>query len=171
MTVSDAQGRYTLRDVAPWRQEGPRTSLCIRAAGFETGIGSRVTGQPGERFRTTITLFERARTVEGTVRDAQGRPVAGATVAFAPLSRHPAGSVSPDGFTVEAAPALAARTDASGIFRCQRVPLESGSLLVRADGFLPCRVPLGDESKTGGLAHKFSSFHTSSKRVAGCELV
>ncbi|MEK6261845.1 MAG: M56 family metallopeptidase [Planctomycetota bacterium] len=81
-TVTDANGRYTFTDLEPPRPEGHLDRLNYGVLGFSD---DRPIGVPFRSFRekeivVTIHMAREKATLAGKVIDAQGRPVAGATV-------------------------------------------------------------------------------------------
>lgn len=72
---TDAQGRYAIRGA------GGNLEIQALARGFAPSLAHRVAGSPGARVTLDLTLTGVGRRVAGRVVDAEGRPVAHATIA------------------------------------------------------------------------------------------
>lgn len=119
--TSDAEGRFVATNLPPGR-----LLLKVEAPGYMTWYRRSfavAAGQTVENFTVTLT---RGATIEGTVRGADGAPLAGALVGFTtqaepgqpdsgPIDAAPAG-------TDEVEPTVWARSDEAGRYRLEQVP-------------------------------------------------
>lgn len=126
---ADGDGRFHLRAVG----EGRR--VAARAPGFAMSPSYEVAGDPGSTVRTRIVLSSRGGSVRGIVRDASGRPVAGALVQAG--SEGTSTIQDSEGRYLSTPPPLQVRTDRDGRFLVEGVAAGPVPIAVRARGFAP----------------------------------
>ena len=80
LAVTDTAGHYRCEDIS----EGH--SLLVRASGYAPSLCHALRGRPGSEIELDLVLPSTARRVIGQVLDSDGTPVAGAAVAFLPVS-------------------------------------------------------------------------------------
>lgn len=116
-TRTDAEGVFVVGRV-------PARAVVVRATTDTPDVGAvAVDLDPESRAFVRVRTMP-ARRVTGTVRDADGRAVAGAWVAFAPTGDAQLGAVGDH-----------VRTDANGAYTLTHVPFGTNALRVHADGF------------------------------------
>ncbi|WP_242347046.1 MSCRAMM family protein, partial [Anaeromyxobacter terrae] len=115
--VAGEDGRYRIPGLAPGQYD-----LRAAAAGRSPALQRGVTLEPGATFPLRVAL-EGTGAIEGVVRDARGRPLAGARV-----------RVEARGDGLEGALALEARSDFEGRYRLEGVEVGRAELVARQEG-------------------------------------
>ena len=112
-TVTDVNGRYTFTGLVPPRPEGHLDRLSYAVLGFadDRPIGIAFIHFRGEEEVVTIRMALETSTLSGKVIDADGRPVAGATVMRYWIDQRPVPGL------------LSVTTDVEGRFQFDRVPV------------------------------------------------
>lgn len=123
--VTNAAGQLTIRDVGEGRQ------LAARADGYAPTALLEITGKPGERMEAVLTMHGVGAALDGTVRTADGRPCADAAVWIAGFERVNAKDVHQQN---GAPPPFALRTDVTGRFHAEGLPVADVRLQARAIG-------------------------------------
>lgn len=132
VTHSDERGQFHLRSVEANHYIG------ARARGRTPSALTMVSGEAGEELDVRLVVVGHGATVEGTVRDRQGKVIAGALVLVGRDDQEHR-SLSADGIvTPDWAPFLC-RTDAEGRYRADDVGLGPLPVQARAAGFGPAR--------------------------------
>jgi RNA polymerase sigma factor (sigma-70 family) len=127
-TVSDADGKYTLRGLGPGEHR-----LVVTPPAGELNLPLEMAGGRANNHQPVRLDFALSRGVwiEGTVTDARTkRPVAGASIYYTPLADGAVATVAGDPLAFEEP---AGRTDADGKFRVVGVP-GPGGIAVHAPG-------------------------------------
>jgi protocatechuate 3,4-dioxygenase beta subunit len=116
--TSDDEGRFFAPNLKPGR-------AIVRASkeGYITFFKRNATVRPGETVENYTVALSRGETVEGLVRGADGKPLAGATISVTTDPNPGGDQTEADGAesSDEVEPAMWARTDEAGKFRIQNV--------------------------------------------------
>jgi len=133
LTTTDGAGRFTLRDLAPWRPTSPYTSVAARASGRTTSSEWEAVGSVGDSADIVLRLFGPAGGLSGRVLDASGAPVAGATIEFpgGGWTRHH--GLSPEGLQLDEQPRLHLESASDGTFASDRLPVGTLGVAVSTD--------------------------------------
>lgn len=126
VTVTDAAGRASVRDIAEGRH------LAVRAAGYAPSGLLYLKGEPGERKEVTFTLTADGASLRGVVRTAEGLPCRDARVwigGFPDLGARDFQKVS------GTPPPFELNMDSEGRFFAAGLPPARVSLRARAPGF------------------------------------
>jgi protocatechuate 3,4-dioxygenase beta subunit len=122
VAVSDAAGRFFVRDVEPGR------AFAASAKNRQPSLPVSVEAEAGERVELVLRLDGLGGNLDVQVFDARGLPVAGAEVLLGDERAHM--SVAKDGSLQRSAPARTSRTDAEG--RCRFSGIAVGEVNVSA---------------------------------------
>ena len=137
VTISDVEGRFFIRDLAPWDNAGPYTQLAARKGGHVTSGVWEARGAPGDTHRPVLRLLGRAARLSGFVRTPSGAGVPQARVAVASVRRFQGGVVDEEGYSLKNPPSIRLTCDTKGYFSTDRAAPGSRPVNVRAPDFVP----------------------------------